>query len=57
MTLQAEEIMEKLNHIQLDLEFIKGHLSDVDLILTDDDGDALQEAEEELKKGKTRRML
>ena len=56
MTLQVQEIMEKLNHIQLDLNFIKGRLTDVDLVLTDDDVDALQEAEEDLKKGKTKRL-
>ncbi len=57
MTSQAQEIMEKLNHIQLDLDFIKSHLTDVDLVLTDDDVDALHEAAEDLKKGKTKRLM
>lgn len=56
MTPQVQEIMEKLNHIQLDLNFIKNHLIDVDLVLTDDDINALQEAEEDLKKGRTKRL-
>lgn len=57
MTLQVQEIMEKLNHIQSDLNFIKGRLADVDLVLTDEDVDALQEAEEDLRKGKTKRLV
>ena len=56
MTPQVQEIMKKLNHILSDLDFIKTHLSDVDLVLTDDDVDALHEAEEDLKKGKTQRI-
>lgn len=56
MTPQVQEIMEKLNHIQSDLNFIKGRLADVDLVLTDKDVDALHEAEKDLKKGKTKRL-
>jgi len=56
MAPQVQEIMEKLDHIQSDLNFIKGHLTDVDLVLTDDDVDALREAEEDLKNGETKRI-
>lgn len=56
MTPLVQEIMEKLNHIQSDLDYIKGHLTDVDVVLTDDDVDALHKAEEDLKKGRTKRL-
>ena len=48
--------MSKLEHIESDLSFIKKHLHDVDLVLTDDDVEALQEAEADLKAGKTKRL-
>lgn len=56
MTAEAQQIMEKLNHIQLDLNFIKEHINDVDLVLMDDDLEALQKAEEDFKLGKTKRL-
>ena len=56
MAPEVQEIMEKLNHIQADLDFIKSHLSDVDVVLTDDDVHALQEAEEDLRDGKSKRI-
>ena len=56
MAPEVQEIMEKLNHIQADLDFIKSHLSDVDVVLTDDDVHAIQEAEEDLRDGKSKRI-
>lgn len=56
MTAQAQQIMEKLNHIQLDLNFIKEHINDVDVVLMENDIEALQKAEEDLKAGKTTRL-
>tara|TARA_Y100000310_G_C20302575_1_gene632508 strand:+ start:86 stop:256 length:171 start_codon:yes stop_codon:yes gene_type:complete len=53
MPTEVTQIMEKLNHIQSDLDYIKGHISDVDFVLTDDDLNALAEAEEDLSTGKT----
>lgn len=49
--------MDKLNHIHTDLDYIKDDLSDVDLFLTDDDTQALQKAEDDLIKGKTKRLV
>lgn len=37
------------------MQIIKG--INIDVILTDDDKDALSEAEEDLKKGKTKRLV
>lgn len=56
MTSEVQLIMEKLNHIELDLSFIKKHICDLDLILTDDDNKAIQEAKADLKAGKTKRL-
>jgi len=56
MTAQIKEFTEKLNHIQSDLNFIKKHINDIDLVLTDDDINALHEAEEDLATGKTKRI-
>ena len=50
-------ILEKLNSIQSDLAYIKGHLADMDTVLTDDDVEALHGAESDLKSGKTKRLV
>ena len=53
----TEEIVQKLDHIQSDLHFIKKHLTDVDVVLTDDDVEALQTAEKDFKEGRTKRLV
>ena len=52
-----EQIISKLQHIESDLSFIKKHIQDIDLVLTDDDVEALKEAEADLKVGKTKRLV
>lgn len=56
MAIEAQQILEKLNHMQLDLNYIKKHLVDLDLVLTDDDRESLQLAEEDFRQGKTKRI-
>ena len=56
MATEAKEILDKLETIKADLDYIKKHMVDVDLVLTDDDLEALEEAESDLKKGKTKRL-
>ena len=56
MATEAKEILEKLDTIKADLDYIKKHMVDVDLFLTDDDLEALEEAENDLKAGRTRRL-
>ncbi len=46
-------ILEKLEDIKPELDYIKNHLANIDSVLTDDDIKALNEAEEDFKKGKT----
>lgn len=52
-----------LNKIYEDLEFLKKelvelkeHIADVDTVLTEDDIESLEEAEKDLKEGKTKRL-
>ena len=51
------KILEELKAIRLDLDYIKEHVTDIDLVLTDDDLDSIKKAEEDLKKGKTKRLI
>ena len=46
-------IMDKLDEIKSELDYIKSHMANVDSILTDDDLEALKQAEEDYKKEKT----
>ena len=46
-------ILEKLDEIKTELDYIKNRIANIDVVLTDDDIEALKEAEEDLKKGKT----
>lgn len=54
MASEIEQISNKLDAIQSDLNFIKDHMADT--ILTDDDIEALDKAEKDLKEGKTKRI-
>lgn len=53
MTTETKQIMNKLNLIQSELDYIKDHMVDVDTILSGEDKEALTKAEEEFKNGKT----
>jgi hypothetical protein len=50
---QAEEILEKLAKLQADMEVLKRNMVDPDCILTEDDLEAIEEAEKEYKEGRT----
>ncbi len=49
-----ELIINKLDLLKREIDFIKEHI--VDLTLTKDDIDSLYKAEEDLKKGRTKRL-
>lgn len=49
-----ELIINKLDVLKKEIDFIKEHLLDV--TLTQDDVDSLHEAEEDLKEGRTKRL-
>ncbi|MBI3033281.1 hypothetical protein HYY69_07430 [Candidatus Woesearchaeota archaeon] len=50
-------ILNKLDTIKQELDYIKERMIDPDTILTIDDLDSLREAEEDLKKGKIKRLV
>ena len=56
MVTEIKQIVEKLDNLQSDIAYIKKHLVDVDSVLTDDDIEALEEAEKDLKAKKTKRL-
>lgn len=47
-------IMSKLDSIRKEIDFIKEHI--VDVTLSQDDIDSIHEAENDLRKGKTKRL-
>lgn len=51
-----KELVIELRAIRADLDFIKKRVVDVDTVLTQDDTESLQEAERDLKEGKTKRL-
>lgn len=53
MTTETKQIMDKLNLIQSELDYIKEHMVDIDTILTEEDKEALVEADEEFLSRKT----
>lgn len=57
MATEAKQILDELKTIRTDLDYIKVHIADLDLVLTDDDIQSLKEAEEDLKKGRTRKLV
>ncbi|MBI4450787.1 hypothetical protein HY642_02315 [Candidatus Woesearchaeota archaeon] len=57
MTAELAQVLEKLDEIKIELDFIKHRVVDVDVILTDDDVAALEEAEIDLEQGKTKRLM
>ncbi len=57
MSTEIKQIMDKLDHLQTDIEYIKEYISKSDTILTSEDIVALSEAEVDLKVGKTKRLV
>lgn len=51
---KEELIINKLNLLKQEIDFIKEHI--VDVTLTQEDIDSLSEAEEDLRKGQTKRL-
>ncbi|HLD15497.1 MAG TPA: hypothetical protein VJB94_02870 [Candidatus Nanoarchaeia archaeon] len=49
-------ILEKLDEIKLELDYIKERIADTDMVLTEDDVQSLKEAEKDLVNRKTKRL-
>ena len=56
-TMDEAQIMDMLTKIQEELSYIRMHMIDADLLFTDDDLESLEEAEDELSRGKTVRLV
>lgn len=50
---ENQEILRKLNKIQIDINFIKNNMVDADCVLTDEERDELEEARREHERGET----
>ena len=51
-----QKVMQKLDEIKAELDEIKKNMAHVDYVLTDDDKEALDTAEEDFSNNKTRRL-
>ena len=52
--IDAKEVMKKLAKLQEDVSYVKEHIEDT--TLTEDDLEAIKEAREDLREGRTRRL-
>ena len=50
---ENQEILRKLDKIQIDINFLKNHIVDPDCILTPEEEENLDESLEEFRQGKT----
>lgn len=50
---ENQEILRKLDKIQIDINFIKNNMIDADCVLTDEERDELEEARREYERGET----
>lgn len=57
MTNESKLILQELKEIKNDLSYLKKHVADIDMVLTDDDMDSIKEAEKDLKEKKTKRLI
>ncbi len=53
MATETKQILEKLDAIKSELDYIKENMIDADMILSEDDRTALKKANEEFEKGET----
>ncbi|MBI2076128.1 MAG: hypothetical protein HYT72_02680 [Candidatus Aenigmarchaeota archaeon] len=55
--MQDEQILKELKEIKAELNIIKMHIKDIDVVLTDDDIESIRQAEKDLKEGRTKRLI
>mgnify|MGYP001587702360 CR=1 FL=1 len=56
MASENKQILDKLDAIKSEIDYIKKHMADVDYVLTEDDIESLKEAEKDFKQRKTKRL-
>ncbi len=54
--MSESQVLKKIKKLEQEIDNIKAHITDVDLILTDDDFNSLDVAEAEFKTGNTTRL-
>ena len=52
-----KQILKELREIKADLDYIKKHIVDGDIILTSEDLESLEKAEKDFKERKTRKIV
>ena len=57
MTDENKQILKELREIKADLNYIKKHVIDADIILASDDLESLEEAEKDFKERKTKKLV
>ncbi|MDO8625010.1 MAG: hypothetical protein Q7R47_02925 [Candidatus Diapherotrites archaeon] len=57
METDTSQILKEIRSLKADIEYLKGHLVESDMLLTDEDLESIQEAEKDLKTGKTKRLM
>ena len=56
MSTETELILEKLGEIKIEIDYIKEHMVDIDLVLDKGDIEALRAADQDFKEGKGTRL-
>ena len=51
-----QAIIDRLDEIKTDIDFIKGRIIDLDIVMTEDDYSSITDAISDLKAGKTTRL-
>jgi len=57
MSSEIKQVLDELKEIREDLDYIKKHVVDADVILTSDDLESLEEAEKDFKQHKTKKLV
>lgn len=57
MTNETKLILEELKDIRADVECIKRHVIDADMIVSDEDIESIKEAEKDFKESRTKRLV
>lgn len=54
---ENKQILKEIREIRSDIDYIKKHVINSDIILTSDDLDSLEEAEKDFKQRKTKKLV
>ncbi len=54
---EQNQLLKELKALREDVNYLKKHIVDSDVLLTDDDLESLSEAKKDLREGKTKRLI